>query len=205
MINTVIFDIGNVLVHFRWRELYEELGFTGEKFERIADATVRNPWWEEFDKGLMTTEEVIDRFAESAPEYKKEIAEIYEHMGDLVRLYDYAIPWIQELKARGYQVYVLSNWSKPAYDDNRDTNLKFLKYTDGGIMSFKEGIIKPDRKIYELICSRYDIDPKGAVFLDDNAPNIEAARNFGLNAIHFKTYEQAKAELETMLSQPIMK
>ena len=104
MIKTVIFDIGNVLVHFRWRELYVELGYTGEKFERIADATVRNPWWEEFDKGLMTTEEVIDRFAERAPEYRTEISEIYEpkNLGELVRLYDYAIPWIQELKADGY-------------------------------------------------------------------------------------------------------
>ena len=116
MIKTVIFDIGNVLVHFRWRELYVELGYTGEKFERIADATVRNPWWEEFDKGLMTTEEVIDRFAERAPEYRTEISEIYEpkNLGELVRLYDYAIPWIQELKADGYRVYILSNWSKPA-------------------------------------------------------------------------------------------
>ncbi|MEE1014633.1 MAG: HAD family phosphatase [Lachnospiraceae bacterium] len=202
MIKTVIFDIGNVLVHFRWRELYVELGYTGEKFERIADATVRNPWWEEFDKGLMTTEEVIDRFAERAPEYRTEISEIYEpkNLGELVRLYDYAIPWIQELKADGYRVYILSNWSKPAYDANLDTNLRFLSEVDGALMSFQEGIIKPDRKIYELICSRYDIDPKEAVFLDDNAANIEGARAFGLNAIHFKNYEQAKRELDAMLA-----
>lgn len=202
MIKTVIFDIGNVLVHFRWRELYVELGYTGEKFERIADATVRNPWWEEFDKGLMTTEEVIDRFAERVPEYRTEISEIYEpkNLGELVRLYDYAIPWIQELKADGYRVYILSNWSKPAYDANLDTNLRFLSEVDGALMSFQEGIIKPDRKIYELICSRYDIDPKEAVFLDDNAANIEGAREFGLNAIHFKNYEQAKRELDAMLA-----
>ena len=202
MIKTVIFDIGNVLVHFRWRELYVELGYTGEKFERIADATVRNPWWEEFDKGLMTTEEVIDRFAERAPEYRTEISEIYEpkNLGELVRLYDYAIPWIQELKADGYRVCILSNWSKPAYDANLDTNLRFLSEVDGALMSFQEGIIKPDRKIYELICSRYDIDPKEAVFLDDNAANIEGARAFGLNAIHFKNYEQAKRELDAMLA-----
>ena len=202
MIKTVIFDIGNVLVHFRWRELYAELGYTGEKFERIADATVRNPWWEEFDKGLMKTEEVIDRFAERVPEYRTEISEIYEpkNLGELVRLYDYAIPWIQELKADGYRVYILSNWSKPAYDANLDTNLRFLSEVDGALMSFQEGIIKPDRKIYELICSRYDIDPKEAVFLDDNAANIEGARAFGLNAIHFKNYEQAKRELDAMLA-----
>lgn len=200
MINTVIFDIGMVLVYFRWREMYADLGFEGERFEKIANATVHNPWWNEFDKGLMTTEEVIERFAESAPEYKKEIAEIYEHMDEIVELYDYAIPWIRDLKAKGYKVYILSNWSKPAYDANLDTNLKFLSEVDGALMSFREGIIKPDRQIYKLICSRFDIDPKKAVFLDDNAANVQGARDFGLNAIHFKTYEQAKAELEEMLN-----
>ena len=60
MINTVIFDIGMVLVYFRWRELFADLGFEGEKFEKIAKATVHNPWWNEFDKGKMTVEEIVD-------------------------------------------------------------------------------------------------------------------------------------------------
>lgn len=201
MIRTVIFDIGMVLVYFRWKELYAQLGFTGEKFERIAKATVQNPWWNEFDKGLMTTEEIIERFVESAPEYKKEIAEIYEHMDEIVTLYDYAVPWIRELKEKGYRIYILSNWSKPAYEANLETNLCFLKEVDGAVMSFMEGVIKPDRKIYELICNRYEIDPKEAVFLDDNADNIEGARAFGLNAIHFQTYEQARAELNNILEE----
>ena len=201
MIRTVIFDIGMVLVYFRWRELYAQLGFDREKFERIAKATVQNPWWNEFDKGLMTTEEVIERFAESAPEYKKEITEIYEHMDEIVTLYDYAVPWIRELKEKGYRIYILSNWSKPAYEANLETNLCFLKEVDGAVMSFMEGVIKPDPQIYELICNRYEIDPKEAVFLDDNADNIEGARAFGLNAIHFQTYEQARAELNNILEE----
>lgn len=201
MIRTVIFDIGMVLVYFRWRELYAQLGFDGEKFERIAKATVQNLWWNEFDKGLMTTEEVIERFAESAPEYKKEITEIYEHMDEIVTLYDYAVPWIRELKEKGYRIYILSNWSKPAYEANLETNLCFLKEVDGAVMSFMEGVIKPDPQIYELICNRYEIDPKEAVFLDDNADNIEGARAFGLNAIHFQTYEQARAELNNILEE----
>lgn len=201
MINTVIFDIGNVLVDFRWRELFAELGFTGEKFEKIADATVRNPWWEEFDKGLMTTEEIIDRFSEKAPQYQEEIEEIYRHMGDIVRLREYAVPWIRELKKEGYRVYVLSNWSKPAYDDNLDTNLKFLTEVDGAVMSFREGMIKPDERIYDLICRRYEIQPENAVFLDDNAANIAGAKKIGLNAILFQDEKQAKEELKKYLEE----
>lgn len=199
MINTVVFDIGMVLVYFRWRELFTDLGFKGEKFDIIANATVHNPWWNEFDKGLMGLEEIIDKFAESAPEYKKEIAEIYEHKEEFVELYDYAIPWIRELKEKGYKVYVLSNWSEPVYEANKDTHLRFLKEMDGGIMSYREGMIKPNREIYQLLCDRYNINPKEAVFLDDNAANIKGAREFGLNAIHFKSYEQAKEELDRYL------
>ena len=201
MMKSVVFDIGNVLVHFRWRELFAELGFEGEKFEIIANATVLNPWWNEFDRGLMTLEEIINKFAEKAPEYKADIAKIYEHSGEIVKLYDYTIPWIRELKAKGYKVYVLSNWPKPIYETNKDTNLCFLSETDGGVLSYREGLIKPDREIYQLLCDRYSIDPQEAVFLDDNAANVQAARDFGLHAIHFQSYEQAKEELSKYLEE----
>lgn len=199
MINTVIFDIGMVLVYFRWKELFADLGFEGEKFEKIAQATVRNPWWNEFDKGGITVEEIVDKYAESAPEYKDDIAKIYDHKDEFVVLYEYTIPWIRELKEKGYKVYILSNWSEPAYEANKDTHLRFLKEVDGEIMSYREGMIKPDREIYELLCNSFNINPATAVFLDDNSTNVKAAQEFGLHAIHFKNYEQAKKELEVYL------
>ena len=199
MINTVVFDIGMVLVYFRWRELYAELGFEGEKFERIAEATVHNPWWNEFDKGGISVEEIVDKYAMTAPEYRADIAKIYDYADQFVTLYDYAIPWIRELKNRGYKVYILSNWSEPAYEANKDTHLRFLKEVDGAIISYKEGIIKPNREIYQLLCERFCINPLEAVFLDDNISNVKAAKEFGLHAILFENYEQAKDEVERYL------
>lgn len=199
MINTVIFDIGMVLVYFRWKELFADLGFKGEKFDRIAEATVHNPWWNEFDKGLMSVEEVVDKYAQTAPEYEAEITKIYDHSNQFIEVFDYTDSWIHELKERGYKVYVLSNWSEPAYEANKDTHMSFLKEMDGGILSFREGLIKPDRAIYQLLCERYQINPKEAVFLDDNVRNIESAKEFGLNTILFKNYQQAREELEKYL------
>lgn len=201
MINTVIFDIGMVLVYFRWKELFADLGFEGSKFEKIADATVHNPWWNEFDRGNMTVEEIVEKFSEKAPEYKEEIAKIYEHTGEFIEVYDYTVPWIRELKARGCKVYVLSNWSEPVYEGNKNTHLKFLEEIDGGILSYREKLIKPEREIYELLCTRYEIDPAKAVFLDDNEANVLGARAFGLNAIHFKAYDRAKEELNQYLEE----
>ena len=199
MINTIVFDIGMVLVYFRWRELYVELGFKGEKLKKIAEATVYNPWWNEFDKGGMSVEEIVDKYVENAPEYKEDITKIYNYADKFVTLYDYSIPWIKELKNRGYKVYILSNWSEPAYEANKDTHLRFLKEVDGAIISYREGIIKPNKEIYQLLCERFSINPVEAIFLDDNVANVNAARDFGLHAIHFKNYEQAKEELERYL------
>lgn len=200
MINTVVFDIGNVLVDFRWKELYEELGFAGEKFEKIADATVRSPWWNEFDRGIMSLEEIIAKFVENAPEYETEIRSIFDHMDNLLKGRSYANEWIRSLQNAGYKVYILSNMSKPAHEVHGDGCMSFLNMVDGAILSYLEGMIKPDRCIYELLCDRFQIVPETAVFLDDTMRNIEAAKEFGLHGIHFQTYEQAKAELDAMLS-----
>ena len=201
MIDTVIFDIGMVLVYFRWKELYADLGFEGEKFDIIANATVHNPWWNEFDKGELSTEEIIDIFAEKAPEYRSYIEKIYEDPTRMIAQFDYAKPWIKEVKERGYKVYILSNWSEPAYEANKDTHLRFLKSVDGAILSFREGMIKPDREIYQLLCNRFHIYPAEAIFLDDNVANVKAAKEFGMQAIHFRNYEQAREELESYLQK----
>ena len=201
MINTVIFEIGMVLVDFCWRQMWSDFGLEGEAFEKVANATVRHPAWEEFDKGIMTTDEVIDIFAESAPEYRKYIEQIFEDPTQMIAQYDYAKSWIKELKERGYRVYILSNWSKPTYEACLDNELDFLPLVDGAVFSFQEHLIKPDKRIFETICSRYNIHPSEAVFLDDNDRNVISSREFGLNTIHFKSYEQGRKELEDLLAK----
>lgn len=202
MIKTIIFDIGNVLVDFRWRKMYEEIfGLEGAELERFADATVRHQAWVDLDQGIITTEEAKEAYAKEVPEYREYIDRIYQEMDKMLVQFDYAVSWIQELKERGYRIYILSNWSKPAYDACKDTALSFLPLVDGVVFSYKELVIKPDKEIYDIICSRYDINPEEAVFLDDTEKNIIAAREFGLHGIVFKSYEQGRKELEELLAE----
>jgi len=201
MIRTIIFDIGNVLVDFCWQKMFHGFGLEGEAFEKIADATVRHQAWQDLDQGIITTEEAIEAFAKEAPEYREYIERIYQDMTKMLEQYDYSIPWIEELKERGYRIYILSNWSKPAFDTCQHNVLSFLPLVDGVVFSYEERVIKPDKKIYDIICSRYNINPAEAVFLDDSEKNIISAREFGLNAIHFKNYVQGRAELEEYLAK----
>lgn len=200
MIHTIIFDIGNVLVNFCWQKMFTELGFSGEKFDTIAKATVYDDAWNEFDRGILSTSEIIDIFAEKAPMYKSDIARIFDNPRLMISQFDYAIPWIQELKARGYRILILSNFSEITHDACRDNELNFLDYVDGEVFSYREHLIKPDPAIYQLLCDRYNLDPSEAVFIDDNPANVTSSRAFGLNTIHFQSYDQARKELEAHLT-----
>ena len=201
MINTIVFDIGNVLAAFCWQKMLHGFGLEGEEFERMADATVRHQGWLDLDQGIITTEEAIEQFAAAAPEFRPLIERIYEDPTQMIQKYDYAIPWIKELKERGYKIYILSNWSKPAYDACKHSEINFLPLVDGAILSYQELVIKPDKKIYDILCERYNINPSEAVFLDDSKPNVIAAKEYGMQAIHFQSYEQGRAELEEILAK----
>ena len=194
MIKNIIFDIGNVLCAFRWKEYFQEFGYSEEILERLAKATAQNEDWNEFDRGALTREEILELFVENDPGIEKEIRQTLTNIKNLLAKYDYAVPWIQELKAKGYQCYYLSNFSLPAWEDCQHV-LDFIPYMDGGIISYLDKVIKPGREIYELLLQRYDLKAEECVFLDDTEKNIVGAKNVGIRGIVFQNKEQAIEQL----------
>ena len=190
-ISTIIFDIGNVLVDFRWKEFIEEHGYTGDIADRIARASVLDPDWREYDLGILNEEEIIDKFVENDPGIEKELRKTYRSLTGLLKQADYAKPWIRELKSQGYKVLYLSNFSLKA-DTDCAKELDFIPLTDGGILSYKEKLIKPDPAIYELLTERYVLVPQECLFFDDTPVNVEAARKHGYKAYVFPGYEAAR-------------
>lgn len=197
MIHTIIFDIGNVLTDFRWREFLRDKGFDDAMIARISKASVESPLWNEFDRGDWPEEKLLQAFVERDPEIEQEIREAYKDIHGMVTPRAYAIPWIKQLKENGYQVLFLSNFSKKAHIECAES-LSFLPYTDGGILSYQEKMIKPNPEIYRLLISRYKLVPQESVFLDDTLKNVEAARAEGIQGILFRTKEQAEDELWKM-------
>ncbi|MDO4343837.1 MAG: HAD family phosphatase [Eubacteriales bacterium] len=197
MINTVIFDIGNVLVSFDWEPSLKSFGFPPEKYEAIANATYRNKDWTETDRGVLTHEECLARFISCAPQYAEDIRRVIGALGDTIRQHSYAKPLIQQLKNNGCRVYYLSNYSEYGYNVTKD-ELDFIPLMDGGVFSYKVKMVKPNPWIFAELFRRYDINPAEAVFLDDNADNIEAAKSMGLSTIHFTDYDKACKELKKL-------
>ena len=193
-IKNIIFDIGNVLVDFSWKKHYEDCGFDDQMVERLAKATVYSSDWNEYDRGVLTDEQIIDSFVENDPEIETEIRKTQEDFSGIILHRETSIPWIQALKEQGYQVLVLSNFSHRALKQCRD-EMTFLDYVDGGILSYRENLIKPDPAIYQLLMERYDLNPEESIFIDDTPQNVEAARKLGIHGIEFHTREQVLQEM----------
>ena len=191
MINTVIFDIGNVLTTFAWEEHIKKHGHDKEMIMRIAKATVNSDDWKQYDIGIMTDDEIMDEFIKNDPEIGEEIREVFSDFENLVLKRDYAIPWIKELKAKGFRVLYLSNFSNKA-ETECAAALDFIPYTDGGILSYKDKVIKPELEIYDLLAKRYGLIPSECIFFDDTKANVDAAIEYGYNAVLFTDYESAR-------------
>lgn len=197
MIKTVIFDIGNVLVDFCWEAYFKGLGFSEEMTARLGTATVNSDDWPEFDRGVLTEQEMVNRFVENDPEIEKEIRRALENVKGIIRLRDYAVSWIRGLKKAGYQVLVLSNFYRKVEVECAE-DMVFLKETDGGILSYQEKLIKPMPAIYWTLLDRYGLKPEESVFIDDSPVNIEAAKKLGIHGIIFENRQQVLRELEAL-------
>ncbi len=199
MIKNVIFDIGNVLADFCWKEFLMNKGLDESMAQRIGDASVNTPVWSELDRGVWSFEELMQGFENNDPEIGPLMREMYQDMTGIVRIRDYACDWVRELKAKGFGVYYLSNFSRKIETECADS-LAFIPLMDGGILSYKEQLVKPNQAIYQLLLKRYDLQADECIFLDDTAVNIEAACKAGIHGIVFRSREQALHDMEQIIS-----
>ena len=202
MIRNIVFDIGNVLTDFRWKEFLIDKGFSGEGLERIAKASVESSVWSELDRGVWTFERIMDGFVKNAPDLEESMHKAYDDMTDIVTIRSYAVKWVRDLKAQGYGVYYLSNFSAKIERECKDA-LVFLEEMDGGILSHRDKLIKPDPRIYQLLVNRYDLHAEECVFLDDTPVNVHVAVQLGMQGIIFQSENQAKEELTKLLRRSV--
>lgn len=198
MVKNIVFDVGKVLVYFEPDWIMDKLGFSLETKAVLRKAMFEDPLWNEVDRGVMTTEELVDAFAKNAPDYEAEIRETYLHVGDSIELLPHAVEWTSSLKKRGYHLYIISNYGEYTLEQTK-AKMDFLEYMDGAIFSYQYQIIKPDSRIYEQLLKNYDLKAAECVFIDDKAENVEGAKAVGYQGIVFKDYEEAKEQLEEIL------
>ena len=198
MIRNVILDVGNVLVDYCWKKHLNSFGFSEEIAKRVAAATALSEDWDEYDRGVLTDDEVLNRFIENDPGVEKEIRMYVENLSGVIEVYPYAEQWIRDLKAQGLHVYILSNFGEKCYNDC-GSKMDFTGLVDGSVFSWREKVIKPDDAIYQCILRRYQLIPEECMFFDDREVNVEGAKRNGIHGIIFEDQAQANRELSALL------
>ena len=193
-VDTVIFDIGNVLAKYDWKKLLKEMNYDEKTTHAVADAMFLSKDWAEADRGIRTEEEILQSFIANNPSYEKEIRATFSKIEDTISVYSYTKDWLAYLKKRGYKLYFLSNFPEPLCRRCLD-RLNFLELMDGGYMSWQVHLLKPEPEMYRKLIQDFQITPEKAVFIDDYMDNVAEARAQGLNAIHFTGRKSAVQQL----------
>jgi 2-haloacid dehalogenase len=196
-INTVVFDLGGVLIDWNPRHLYRKIFTKEEEMERFLTEICTYDWNQVQDGGKLFSEATAELTAKY-PEHTAHIALYYDRWKEMLGgEIKETVDLFNELKSSGIPLYALTNWSHEAFPWAYEM-YDFMKQFDGIVVSGFEKVMKPDPEIYRRLTERYGINPAESVYIDDNRSNVDAAAKLGFHAIHFTSAGQLRSELKLL-------
>lgn len=196
--DTVVFDLGGVLMEWEPRRLYRTFFEDDEEGMEHFLATVCTPAWnDELDRGLPFATGV-ERLTAEHPHHAALIAAYHARWEEMLGPpLDDAVAVLRDLRHAGVPVYALSNWSAETFPVAR-SRFDFIHWFDGVLISGDVGVTKPDAGIFDELCRRFGVDPSRSVFVDDRADNVEGARRYGFTGVLFVSGVSLRAELSAL-------
>lgn len=194
-INTVIFDLGGVLIDWNPDYVYRTIFDKEEDMKWFYQNICTSDWNEEQDAGrslIEGTELLVKQF----PGHEAHIRAFYGRWEEMLGgpIHE-TVEIFRHLKENtNHKLYALTNWSAETFGVALQ-RYDFLHWFDGRIVSGEEKTRKPFIEIYQRLIDRYNIDPAAAIYIDDNTRNLKPAAELGIHTIHFQTPQQFKKEL----------
>lgn len=200
-IQTIIFDLGGVLIDWNPRYLYRKLLDDEAKIEHFLAHIATSDWNEAQDAGRSLAEGT-ELLVAKHPEYETLIRAFYgrwpEMLGGAI---EGTVGILRTLKTAGeYDLFALTNWSAETWPVAL-REYDFLHWFQGVLVSGEEKMRKPAPAFYKLLEQRFPLKLSSSLFIDDNLRNVEAARALGLRSIHFQSPEALQLELAEYLEE----
>lgn len=196
MIKNVIFDLGNVLLNFEPKE-YVKSKVAEEKIEEIYESIFKSEEWPMLDRGTISEQKAKENIINRKIENKDFINSVFENWYDILTPIESSVEILKRLKEMRYKVFYLSNFHLAAFEYVTKKH-DFFGLFDGGVVSYKEKLLKPEKEIYEKILGEYNLEPAETVFIDDTEVNVKAAMNNGMKGIILKDPIELKGELKKL-------
>jgi len=194
-LNTVIFDLGGVLIDWNPDYVYKTIFSNPEELKWFYENICTADWNEEQDAGRSlqaATEELITQF----PEHEANIRVFYDRWEEMLGgPIEGTVDVLKDLRNSGsIRLYALTNWSAETFPVALE-RYDFLHWFDGRLVSGEEKTRKPFADIYEKLINRFDINPDESIYIDDNVRNLQPAKDLGMHTIHFQSPDQLRIEL----------
>jgi 2-haloacid dehalogenase len=196
-----IFDLGGVLLDWNPRHLYRKLIPNPAEMERFLATVVTTRWHMVQDAGGDPAE-ATRRLKAEHPDREALIEAFYGRFDEmLAHPFPDMAALVERLHAAGTPLYLLSNapdfldpWLRGPGQRQHPFLARFRDYVVSGVVK----CLKPDAAIYDLVCRTGGFAPGQAVLIDDNLPNVEGARTFGMRAVHHRSAAETVAALRAL-------
>ena len=192
----VVFDLGGVLIRWDPRHLYRQL-MPEDEVDAFLDEVGFDAWNHEQDAGAPWGP-AVEAHAALFPHRRALLAAYPARFPDsLDGPVEGTVAILAELHAAGTRLVALTNWSAELFP-HAEATFDFLALFEGIVVSGREGVAKPDPAVFDLLLSRYDLDPAGTVFVDDSPANVATAAAAGLTALVFTGADRLRADLSRL-------
>lgn len=183
----IILDMGNVLLEWNKDKILKAVAKTQKDYLILDKSIFQSGLWERLDLGALTREELVDKVLSLLGDcYREKVEEVIWNWPAYIDIYTEVFPLLVRLKEKGHRIFVLSNTSPVFYELLKDQLAPLEKILDGFVLSCDIKAIKPDRKMFEEILCKYQLDPANCVFFDDIADNTKMAETLGIKAYQVK-------------------
>ncbi|MDE1963384.1 MAG: HAD family phosphatase [Xanthomonadaceae bacterium] len=196
-VDTVVFDLGGVLVDWDPRYLYRTLFDDKAAMERFL-AEVCTPAWNLAQDAGRPWAEAVATLSAQHPAFAREIAAFHARWPETLRgPIQPTVDLLARLRDADVRLYALTNWSQETFPHARE-RFDFLDWFAGIVVSGEERLVKPDPEIYRRLIRRYAIDPARALYIDDSAKNVAAAEALGMHGWHFRGADGLRTRLQAL-------
>jgi len=193
--NTIIFDLGAVLIDWNPDYLYKKLIANDQERKWFLENICSPDWNEEQDSGR-PLKEATEMLIEKHPGEETMIRAYYERWEEMLNgPIEGTVEIFKLLKEKNLmQLIALTNWSSETFPIALG-KYDFLHWFHGRVVSGEEKTRKPFKGIYETLIKRYSVIPSEAIFIDDNKRNLIPAEELGITALHFTSPERLQKDL----------
>jgi 2-haloacid dehalogenase len=198
LINTLVFDLGGVLIDWNPVYVYKTIFGNEQQMNWFFQNICTSEWNEEQDAGR-TLKEATDLLIAKFPEHEVNIRIYYDRWEDMLAgpIHE-TVEILRQLKFNTtHRLYALTNWSAETFPVALQ-KYEFLHWFDGIVVSGEEKTRKPFQQIYRTLIERFQINPSSTVYTDDSLRNIAPAKELGFHTIHFQSPPQLKLELKNL-------